>query len=65
MPCPGKSVGDEMRVVLAGDLVERPRQGMAVDPLMLGARLGIEVGSESPDDPSGRSLDQGDDVGFA
>ena len=41
-----------MRVVLAGDLVERPRQGVAVDPLMFGARLGIEVRPEPPDDPS-------------
>ena len=49
---PGKSVADEMRIVLAGDLVQRPRQGMAVDPLMLGTRLGIEVRSKAPDDPS-------------
>src|SRR3982074_2618489 len=54
-----------MRVVLTGDLVERSRQGMTIDPLMLGARLGVEVGAEAPGDPSRRSFDQRDDVGFA
>ena len=50
--------------MLTGNLVERARQTMAVDPLVLSARIRFEVGTKAPHDPAGGSIDQADGVGL-
>src|SRR6478672_13853494 len=54
-----------MGVVLAGELVERPRQGVPVDALMFGAGFRLEVRGEPPYDATGLLVDECDDVRLA